>query len=148
MNASMSTTGLQRALRKKSIWAEKKLWSVLRDRRFSAYKFRRQQDKGPWILDFYCAEARYCLELDGGQHGFPEQMARDAERDAYLASRNIQTRRFWNHELENIQFVRDTIWADLQARAPHLGNVKPEQPVKLPKRPIHPLQGKDGEPKQ
>jgi very-short-patch-repair endonuclease len=90
----VSTTGLQRALRKKSTWAEKKLWAVVRGRRFSAYKFRRQHAVGPWILDFYCAEARYCLELDGGQHGFPEQHARDVERDADLAKRNIRTRRF------------------------------------------------------
>jgi very-short-patch-repair endonuclease len=62
-----------RMLRKRSTWAEKKLWAILRDRRFSAYKFRRQYKVGPHILDFYCGEARYNLELDGSQHGLPSE---------------------------------------------------------------------------
>ncbi len=85
---------LARALRKKSTWAEKKLWAILRDRRFAAHKFRRQHKVGKHYLDFDCAEARYNLELDGGQHGFPEHKAQDMERDDYLKSPNIQTRRF------------------------------------------------------
>jgi hypothetical protein len=79
-------------------------------------------------------EARYNLELDGSQHGFPEGQAKDEARDAYLKSRNIQTRRFWNSQLKNIRFVRETIWADLQKRAPHIGNQQPEKPARLPTR--------------
>jgi len=41
------------------------------------------------LVYFYCAEARYNLEADGGQHGFPEQQAQDKARDEYLKSRNI-----------------------------------------------------------
>jgi very-short-patch-repair endonuclease len=127
----MNPHSIARALRKKSTWAEKKLWAILRDRRFSAYKFRRQHRVGGHCLDFFCAEARYNLELDGGQHGFPEHQEQDAARDAYLKSRNILTRRFWNSELRDVRFVRDTIWADLQVRAPHPGNIEPEKRVRL-----------------
>ena len=74
---------IPRMLRKQATDAEKKLWRILRDRRFAAYKFRRQHHLGPYALDFYCSEARYKIELDGGQHGFPEAQARDAKRDAY-----------------------------------------------------------------
>ena len=130
----MNPTALGRTLRKNSTWAEKKLWAILRDCRFSAYKFRRQHKVGEYYLDFYCAEARYNLELDGSQHGFPEQQAKDSERDEYLKSRNIQTRRFWNSQLKDVRFVRDTIWADLQARAEHPGNVQPEKRVRLATR--------------
>ena len=130
----ITPTIIVRGLRQKSTWAEKKLWAILRDRRFSAYKFRRQHQMGAYCLDFYCAEARYNLELDGRQHGFPEHQANDAVRDAYLKSRNIRTRRFWNSQLMDVRFVRDTIWADLQGRAPHLENIKPEKPVRLPTR--------------
>ena len=108
---------IARVLRKKPTWAEKKLWAILRDRRFSAYKFRRQHQVGDCVLDFYCAEARYNLELDGFQHGHPEHQKRDEARDAYLKSRNIETRRFWNSQLRDVRFVRDLIWSDLQARA-------------------------------
>ena len=130
----MNPCSIARVLRKKSTWAEKKLWAILRDRRFSAYKFRRQHEMGRHVLDFYCAEARYNLELDGSQHGFPAQQADDAARDAYLKSRNIQTRRLWNSQLKDVRWVRETIWADLKARAPHPGNVEPEKPMRLPTR--------------
>ena len=130
----MNPNSLARILREKSTWAEKKLWAILRDRRFSAYKFRRQHKVGKHYLDFFCAEARYNLELDGRQHGFPEQQAEDKERDEYLRLRNIETRRFWNSQLKDVRFVRDTIWADLQARAAHPGNVEPAKRVRLPTR--------------
>ena len=130
----MSSPAISRMLRKKSTYAEKKLWRILRGRRFAAYKFRRQHGLGDYALDFYCAEARYNVELDGGQHGFPEQQARDAQRDAYLKSRNIQTRRFWNHHLRDVRWVREIIWMDLQARAPHLENILPAKPARLPTR--------------
>ncbi len=130
----MSSHSIAKVLRQKSTWAEKKLWALLRDRRFSVYKFRRQHGMGRYVLDFYCAEARYNLELDGGQHGFPDQQAKDAMRDAYLKSRNIQTRRFWNSQLSDFRWVRETIWADLQARAPHPENMQPDKPTRLPVR--------------
>src|SRR2546426_2385949 len=130
----MTLNSLARVLRGKSTWAEKKLWAILRDRRFSGCKFRRQHKVGEHYLDFYCAEARYNLEADGGQHGFPGQQTQDQVRDEYLKSRNIQTRRFWNSQLKDTRFVRDMIWADLQARAPHPGNVQPEKRVRLATR--------------
>ncbi len=130
----MNPAAIARVLRKKSTWAEKKLWRILRDRRFSAYKFRRQHKLGEYYLDFYCAEARYNLELDGSQHGFPVHQLKDAGRDEYLKSRNVRTRRFWNSQLKDIRFIRDTIWTDLQARAAHPGNVQPEKRVRLATR--------------
>ena len=41
-----------RALRHKPTWAEKVVWRWLRDRRFSAYKFRRQHPMGKYYLDY------------------------------------------------------------------------------------------------
>ena len=109
-----------RTLRKESTWAEKILWRWLRNRRFSAYKFRRQHPTGIYTLDFFCEEARLSIELDGSQHGFPDQQQRDAERTAYLASLGIKELRFWNSRLRSApQVVRDTIFRELQTRAPH-----------------------------
>jgi len=48
--------------------------------------------------------------------------------------RNIETRRFWNSQLRDVRFVRETIWSDLQRRAPHPQNVQPEKRVRLPTR--------------
>src|SRR6266568_4785357 len=70
--AEPKTTALARNLRKRDTWTEKLLWSWLRDRRFSAYKFRRQHAFGPYILDFFCVEAFLNIELDGLQHLPPD----------------------------------------------------------------------------
>ena len=87
---SPKQTAVARLLRKHDTWAEKLLWSWLRDRRFSAYKFRRQHPFGPHILDFFCPEARMDIELDGMQHGYPDQHGSDAERDGWLDKTNPQ----------------------------------------------------------
>ena len=109
-----------RALGQGDSWAEKLLWRWLRDRRFCAYKFRREHVFGPYILDFFCVEARLDIELDGFQHGFPAQRRNDAQRDAWLNRQGIKALRFWNSRLRcEAQPIRDTIWWTLQARAPH-----------------------------
>lgn len=112
-------TRIARILRKENTWAEKLLWSWLRDRRFSAYKFRRQHPYPPHVLDFFCLEALLNIELDGGQHGAPEQNLKDAERDAWLEARGIKVLRFWNGRLRREKdVIRDAIWRALQERAP------------------------------
>jgi adenine-specific DNA-methyltransferase len=113
------TTTLARNLRKRDTWAEKLLWSWLRDRRFSTYKFRRQHSFGPYILDFFCVEAFLDIELDGMQHGRPDQQKADAERDAWLDARGVKVLRFWNSRLRRERdAIREAIWQALQARAP------------------------------
>src|SRR5437667_2180301 len=117
--AEPKTTALARNLRKRYTWAEKLLWSWLRDRRFSAYKFRRQHSFGPHILDFFCVEAFLDIELDGLRHGRPDKQKADAERDAWLEARGVKVLRFWNSRLRRERdAIRETIWQALQARAP------------------------------
>ncbi|MFA6047185.1 MAG: DUF559 domain-containing protein [Phycisphaerales bacterium] len=109
-----------RQLRKQETWAEKLMWRWLRDRRFSQYKFRRQHPLGDYYLDFFCEAAELNIELDGRQHGFPDQQTHDTEREKFLQSRGIKTLRFWNSSLRrDAQSIRDTIFRELQERAPH-----------------------------
>ena len=109
-----------RRLRRDDTWAEKLMWRWLRDRRFGGYKFRRQHPVGKYHLDFFCEEAELNIELDGSQHGFPDQRKHDLEREKYLQSLGIKTLRFWNSYLRrNAQSIRDTIFNELQTRAPH-----------------------------
>ncbi|HEV2330045.1 MAG TPA: endonuclease domain-containing protein [Verrucomicrobiae bacterium] len=116
----MAHTERARQLRKKETWAEKLMWRWLRDRRFSNYKFRRQHPLGNYCVDFFCKEARLAIELDGRRHGFPDAQRHDAERDKFLQSLGIKTLRFWNSHLKrNGQSIRDTIFHELQERAPH-----------------------------
>src|SRR5947207_10217022 len=120
MATAKKLTGAARMMRKHDTWAEKLLWSWLRDRRFSEYKFRRQHPFGPYILDFFCLEAQLDIELDGFKHGVPGDAARDAERDKWVEARGVKVMRVWNSRLRREkQSVRNTIWSLLQERAAH-----------------------------
>ncbi|MBV8105280.1 MAG: endonuclease domain-containing protein [Hyphomicrobiales bacterium] len=98
-----------RAMRRAPTEAELRLWRLLRDRRLSGLKSRRQVPIGPYILDFLCVSARLNVEADGSQHG---ESIRDERRDAYLAHQGWAVLRFWNHEiLCNRESTIDTILA-------------------------------------
>jgi very-short-patch-repair endonuclease len=85
-----------RQLRRKMTDAERLLWSVLRNRRFAHFKFRRQVPIGSFIVDFVCFDRRLILELDGGQH--KRQAQYDAERTRWLEEQGFRVVRIWNHE--------------------------------------------------
>jgi len=138
----MNPISRARELRRQETWAERKLWRLLRERRFSGYKFRRQHPLGKYYLDFYCAEARLVLETDGGGHGHPEQQTHDANRDAWLQAQGMLVKRIWNRQLlRDVEYVRQDLWRLLQERAPHPDNVEPEKRVTarilVPDKPKH-----------
>src|SRR5690242_20729145 len=115
----MADISRARGLRKRETWAEKLMWRWMRDRRFNRYKFRRQHPVGDYVLDFFCEAAELNIELDGSRHGFPDQQKHDLEREAFLKSRGIKTLRFWNSQLRrNARIIRDTVFEELQRRAP------------------------------
>src|ERR1039457_1964198 len=80
---------LTKALRHNPTEAEKKLWYHLRNRKVLRAKFRRQQSFWPYILDFYCAESKLAVGLDGGQHGKPKGIIQDEQRDEYLKQEGV-----------------------------------------------------------
>jgi primosomal protein N' (replication factor Y) len=93
--------------------AEKRLWSVLRDRQLGGHKFRRQHPVGPYIADFACFECRLIVEADGGQHN---ESVSDERRTVDLQKAGWRVLRFWNNDiLENIEGVAAKI---LEATVP------------------------------
>jgi very-short-patch-repair endonuclease len=72
---------------------EVKLWVHLRHRSEGEPTFRRQHPFGPFILDFYCSQARLAVEVDGMGHGMGDQPQRDQRRDAYLARHGVRVER-------------------------------------------------------
>ena len=94
----MSLKQIVRQLRCNQTDEEKELWRALRGRQFAGFKFRRQHTVGGHILDFYCADAKLDVELDGFQHGLPEEIQRDEAREKFLAEQGIETLGFWNHQ--------------------------------------------------
>ncbi|MDR3470771.1 MAG: endonuclease domain-containing protein [Devosia sp.] len=84
-----------RSLRTNSTDAERKLWSLLRNRQIAGAKFVRQFPIGPYVADFVCREAALIIEADGGQHDEPS----DRERTAYLNAEGYSVLRFWNNDV-------------------------------------------------
>ncbi len=89
----------RRALRRGATDAERVLWRLLRSRQLEGLKFRRQHSAGPYILDFYAAQARVAVELDGGHHYTDEGRADDAIRTTFLVALGMRVLRFSNREV-------------------------------------------------
>jgi very-short-patch-repair endonuclease len=77
----------------------------------------RQHPVDRYIIDFYCPEARLAIELDGAGHNFATRESLDQERTNFLASKDIEVLRFWNHQVtEQLDSVLETIWRALEQR--------------------------------
>ncbi|MBQ9859747.1 MAG: endonuclease domain-containing protein [Clostridia bacterium] len=62
-------------------------------------KFLRQKPIGRYIADFYSAEAKLVIELDGSQHFEKESAEKDRERTAYLKQFGISVVRIPNNQV-------------------------------------------------
>jgi very-short-patch-repair endonuclease len=89
----------RRRLRRQSTPAESLLWAHLRGRRFANFKFRRQHSINHFIVDFFCAEQRLAIEVDGGQHFDPAALAYDQRRTLVLGGRDVTVLRFSNDQI-------------------------------------------------
>ncbi|MBK8700269.1 MAG: N-6 DNA methylase [Saprospiraceae bacterium] len=96
-----------RELRKRQTAPEELLWQLLRNRQLNDLKFRRQHPlKVGFIIDFYCAEAKLGIEIDGGYHNQEEQQLHDAERTKIISEYGIRIIRFTNDQvLQNTEQV-------------------------------------------
>jgi very-short-patch-repair endonuclease len=93
-------------LRKKLTSAEASLWNLLKHRKLSGYKFRRQHSIGKYIVDFCCPQEMLIIELDGNIHGEYQQIAKDEIRDNYLKNLGFTVLRFENkYVFQDPEFV-------------------------------------------
>lgn len=105
-----SLKDIRRGLRLESTPAEELLWAKLRNSKFLKLKFKRQHSIGNYIVDFYCANPRIIIELDGAVHLQKEQKEKDTYRDANLKEMNYLVFRFTNEEvLNNLKAVLQQI---------------------------------------
>ena len=79
--------------------AEMKLWQHLRRRQIDGLHFRKQHAIGNYIVDFFCAQAKLVIEVDGDSHA--EQIEYDLARTDYLNERGYAVIRFTNREVFN-----------------------------------------------
>jgi very-short-patch-repair endonuclease len=90
-------TSRAQILRRDPTPAERKLWYEF----LSTHpeKFTRQKPLGSYIADFYCAQKRLVIELDGDTHFTEGGDAYDRQRTAVLGFRSIRVVRFTNAEV-------------------------------------------------
>ncbi|PIR53581.1 hypothetical protein COU76_00365 [Candidatus Peregrinibacteria bacterium CG10_big_fil_rev_8_21_14_0_10_49_10] len=86
-------------LRKFMTTEEKILWQSLKDRRCAGWKFRRQVNIGPYIVDFLCKEFKAIVEIDGLIHLQKKQKEHDIVRDQYLREHGFHILRIKNDDV-------------------------------------------------
>ena len=88
---------LAKQLRKEMTKEECHLWyDFLRS---YPVRFSRQKVLGKYIADFYSAEAKLVIELDGSQHYEADALQRDADRTAFLKGYDLTVIRIPNNEV-------------------------------------------------
>ena len=90
---------LAKQLRKAMTKEERHLWYDFL--RTYSVRFSRQKVLGKYIADFYSAQAKIVIELDGSQHYEDEDLLYDAERTAFFREYGITVIRIPNNEVNN-----------------------------------------------
>jgi very-short-patch-repair endonuclease len=89
------------------------LWSCLKKKTLSGYKFRRQYGIDRYIVDFYCPKAKLAIELDGDSHFTEEAREYDHQRQMFIESLGIKVIRFTN--LDICKNLNGALWMIDQA---------------------------------
>ncbi len=88
---------IAKVLRKNMTREEKHLWYDFL--RTYPVRFSRQKVLGQYIADFYCAEAKIVIELDGSGHYTDDKIQYDKERTAFLEKYGLTVVRIPNEEI-------------------------------------------------
>jgi very-short-patch-repair endonuclease len=116
MSDNPSPISRARKLRQDMTPEEKLLWANLRNRKFKGLKFLRQHPiiyeiidnrRLFFIADFYCAEKKLVVEIDGKIHCFQKDY--DERRDEILSNMELRVLRIKNEELKDVCAVLDKI---------------------------------------
>ena len=78
-----------RRLRRALSLPEALLWRELKGRSQGA-KLRKQHPVGPYVIDFYCAQAKTGFEIDGIAHDMGDRPKRDERRTEWIAQQGIE----------------------------------------------------------
>ena len=92
---------------------KEKLWCDFL--RLYPVRFSRQKVLGKYIADFYSAEAKQVIELDGSQHYEGDNPEKDAERTAFLKGYGLDVIRIPNNEV-NRNFAAVCAYIDAEVK--------------------------------
>ncbi len=89
---------IRRILRQQPITCERILWSKARNRQLGGFKFKRQYSIGNFVVDFYCAEAKLVIEIDGATHGTDKEIQNDNIRQNFLEKQGLFSEKICEHK--------------------------------------------------
>jgi very-short-patch-repair endonuclease len=100
------------------------LWQALRGRKLDGVKFRRQQNIGPFVVDFFAAEQRLIVEVDGPIHD--SQQRADQARQEILESLGLRFVRVRTETVERnlaaaVAAIRAELFPHPPAPSPKMG---------------------------
>ncbi|MDQ6985674.1 MAG: endonuclease domain-containing protein [Candidatus Dojkabacteria bacterium] len=103
--------------RQKQTPAEIKLWSKLRNRQLNNFKFYRQRAIDKYIVDFFCKEYNFIIEIDGASHD-DNKYEYDRGREKRLSEIGYKMLRFTEFQvvssvddvLQSIKNFIDGVW--------------------------------------
>ena len=106
-----------RSLRKNMTKEERHLWyDYLKSLPVMVH---RQKVIGPYIVDFYIADANLVIELDGSQHYEEHGKQADCQRDACLKGLGLTVLRYSNADInQKFKEVCQDIWNRLKIDEP------------------------------
>ena len=105
-------------LRKEMTKEERHLWYDFL--RTYSVRFSRQKVLGKYIADFYSAEAKLVIELDGSQHYEEINVEKDTDRTAFLEEYGLTVIRIPNNEvMRNFRGVCEYIDAAVRQSLSH-----------------------------
>jgi len=140
--APKKTVARARDLRRTMTLPEVLLWQHIRGRRLNGIRFPRQHPIGPYILDFFCEDARLAVEVDGESHAQPDAVEHDRRRTEWLNARCISVLRIPARDvLSELAAVVDHIQRQVRDQPPSTATRSPSPIGGGLKRPNHPIPG-------
>jgi very-short-patch-repair endonuclease len=101
--------------------AEVRIWKlILTNHEIMPYKWTRQKPVLNYILDFYCAELKMAIEVDGASH--TEKVAYDTMRTQLLSEYSIKVIRYIHNDvLFNIEGIYEDLMEKMKERKREIG---------------------------
>ena len=104
-----SLTAISKHLRRNMTPEDRHLWYDFLKK--LPLTIHRQKVIGRYIADFYCAEGKIVIEVDGSQHYTEKGAAHDKERSEFLNAIGIKVLRYTNLEIQN---CFESVCADIE----------------------------------
>jgi very-short-patch-repair endonuclease len=128
LRASSKSYSSAKRMRREMSLPEVILWQHLRGGTIHGLRFRRQHPVGPFVIDFYCAERRTGIEVDGRAHDNAERIAQDEQRTMWLNNQGIQVIRFMATDILDADRLAGVIATIAEITAPTTSFAGPPPP--------------------